>query len=75
MKRKELLDLRKEDPGKLKKMVVEKKLELMRFIVNSKASSEKNLKKGKNLKREIAQILTLVHEREFAEKEKNLSKK
>ena len=49
----------------LKKKVFEKKLELMKLLSNKASKGDKNLKKGRNLKKEIAQILTLVREMEL----------
>jgi len=49
----------------LKKKVFEKKLELMKLLSNKASKGDKNLKKGRNLKKEIAQILTLVRESEL----------
>lgn len=54
MKKNEKLSLRTRKLEELKKTVSEKKRELL-----------KNLKKRKNLRREIAQILTIIREREL----------
>lgn len=56
----------------LKKKVFEKKLELIKLLSNKVSKGEKNLKKGRNLKKEIAQILTVVKEMEILEKEKGV---
>ncbi len=48
----------------LKKMAFEKKLEMGK----AKMKSDKNLKVSKNLRRDIARILTLVKEKEIIEK-------
>lgn len=53
----------------LKKKVFEKKLELMKLLSNKASKGDKNLKKGRNLKKEIAQILTIIKEKEIIGKE------
>ncbi len=46
----------------LNKKVIEKKLELMKLLSNKVSKADKNVKKGRNLKKEIAQILTRIRE-------------
>ena len=53
----------------LKKKVAEKKLELMKLLSNKVSKGDKNVKKGRNLKKEIAQILTMINEKEIIRKE------
>ncbi len=53
----------------LRKIVSEKKLELMKLLSNKASKGDKNLKKGRNLKKEIAQILTIIKEKEIIGKE------
>ena len=53
----------------LKKKVAEKKLELMKLLSNKVSKGDKNVKKGRNLKKEIAQILTMINEKEIIGKE------
>ena len=69
MKKKELLELRSKEVSQLKKMVIAKKKDLLKIIPETAVGKEKNLKKAKNIKREIAQILTIIKEIEFKQKE------
>lgn len=67
MKKKDLVSLRKKDVKELKKMAEDKKNEALNAHVKMLAGQEKNLKKARNLRREVAQILTIVKEKEFVE--------
>lgn len=67
MKKKELKDLRVKDYKELKKILSEKRLEVARVKADLKVSHEKNLKKAKNLSHDIAQILTIIKEKEIIE--------
>ncbi|KKQ51952.1 50S ribosomal protein L29 [Candidatus Woesebacteria bacterium RIFCSPHIGHO2_01_FULL_39_17] len=69
MKKKEIQDLRGKTQAELKKKAEDKRLELSKIVVNLKASKEKNLKKAKNLRRELAQILTVLREKEILERD------
>ncbi|MBA4318438.1 MAG: 50S ribosomal protein L29 [Flavobacterium sp.] len=55
-------DLRKKTPGELDKELSEKAVALSNFRFGTSGSKTKNVKAGKNLKKEIAQILTILHE-------------
>ena len=68
MKSKDLQNLRGKTIVELMKQLADKKLELMKVGVNLKSSKEKNLKKAKNIRRELAQIMTVVKEKEILEK-------
>jgi ribosomal protein L29 len=46
----------------------EKQRELALFLLRLASGQEKNVKKGKNLRREIAQMLTLAREKELKQK-------
>jgi len=59
MKRKEFTDLKGKDIANLKKMVTTKKVEMAKAQVGDR-----------NLRREIAKILTLIREKEILEKQK-----
>ncbi len=59
MKKKDLEGLKTKKAVELLKMVKEKKLELAKVLAMISAGREKNLKKAKNLRCEIAQILTV----------------
>lgn len=69
MKKKDFKDLKAKETKDLVKMVVAKKDDLAKTVPNLKAGKEKNLKKAKNLKKEIAQILGLIKEKEIMKKE------
>ncbi len=69
MKKKDLVSLREKDIDTLKTQVVEKKKEAELTLVRIYAGQEKNLKKAFLIKREIAQILTIIGEKEIIEKE------
>jgi ribosomal protein L29 len=47
-----------------------KKVEIDKSILEIGVQKEKNLKKAKNTKKELAQILTLIKEKELVGKEK-----
>ena len=55
-------DLRKKTPGELDKELGEKAVALNNFKFGISGSKTKNVKSGKNLKKEIAQILTVLNE-------------
>lgn len=63
MKSKQLNELKNIDAKELQTMVVAKKLELFTITGKIYAGREKNLKKGKNLKRDIAQIMTVIRQK------------
>ena len=68
MKKRELQGLRAKETVELKKLLPEKKVEWVKAKTGLKASKEKNLKKAKNLSKEIAQISTIIREKEIMEK-------
>lgn len=70
MKKKELQELRIKKMAELRKLLSKRKKEADVTYGKMKAGQEKNLKKAKNLKRDIAQILTLIREKQFLEEEK-----
>lgn len=69
MKKSELTKLRSKKADVLEKTVADRRLDIVKVSADIKASKEKNLKKAKNLRRDLAQILTLISEKELAEKE------
>lgn len=69
MKKKNIDDLRSKKTEELKKLVMEKKRELALFMSEIVLQKEKNVKKGKLLRREISRMLTLVREKDIAGKE------
>lgn len=69
MKKKELKDLKAKEAYELNKLLGEKRVEFTKNSLDLKVGREKNLKKVKNLRRDIAQILTIIREKEIATKE------
>jgi len=69
MKKNDFKNIKTKKVEDLKKTVSEKKHELMKLLSNKVSKAEKNLKKGRNLKKEIAQILTVIREIEIINKE------
>lgn len=68
MKRKDFLqELRKKDKSELFQLLQEKKKEAKMVFVKIKSQKEKNLRKYKNLRKDIARILTCIREKEIAE--------
>ena len=68
MKKKDLKDLRTKKIAELDKLVIKKKQESVMASAKMKTGQEKKIKKVKNLKREIAQILTIIREKQILEK-------
>ncbi len=69
MKKKDLTDLRNKKINELEKLLSKKRNELINTYAKIKAGQEKNLKKAKNMRRDIAQILTIIREKELLKKE------
>ncbi len=67
MKRKEFNELKNKKIEDLNKMVVSKKLEAEKAAMKIVGGKEKNIKLERNLRAEIAKILTLVREKEIIE--------
>ena len=70
MKKNDIKGLREKSLPELEKLVSEKKLEISQLLAKIASGGEKNLKKIKNLKTEVARILTIIREKEIIEKEK-----
>ncbi len=68
MKRKEFTDLKTKTVKELTKMVMDKKTEMGKKKVEMFSGREKNLRFFNNLRREVAQIMTIVKEKEIVEK-------
>ena len=68
MKKKDFTDLKGKTIKDLLKMANDKKSEVKKAKMNVLAGKDKNLKSSRNLKRDIAQILTLVREKEIVVK-------
>lgn len=69
MKSKEFKDLKTKKSGELLKMVSDKKVELTKITSKMYAGRGKNLKEGKMLRRDIAQILTVQNSKLKVKKE------
>lgn len=69
MKKKEFAELKSKEISDLLKMVKAKKTELAKLGPKVISGQEKNLKKAANIRKEVAQILTLVREKEIFKKE------
>lgn len=69
MKKKEFKELKNREIKELEKKVDEKRSEFLKIKISIKSSGEKNLKKARILRKEIAQILTLIKEKEIYNRE------
>ncbi len=68
MKKRDLNDIRKKDAADLQKLLEGKQQELAKSRLDIKIARESNLKKAKNLRRDLAQIATYLREKEYAGK-------
>ena len=68
MKRKDYIDLKGKTVRELTKLASVKKTEAIKKKMQILGGKEKNLKVYRNLRSEIAKILTLVREKEILEK-------
>lgn len=66
MKKRELKALRDKNRVDLKKTLTERQENLAKSYIGMKSGQEKNLKKSWRLRKDIAQILTLIREKEMA---------
>lgn len=69
MKKKDLKDLREKGIKEINKAVAKNKQEVAMTGAKMKAGQEKKIKKVKHLRREIAQMLTIIREKEILEEE------
>lgn len=69
MKKTDLTSLRTKEIKELTKTLKDKKVELLKLTQKIKSGSEKNLKKGRLLRHDIAQILTIIKEKEIVSSE------
>ena len=74
MKIKDLKDIRTKEMKEIRNLIGKKKIELLELMVKIKSGGEKNLKKVKNLRKDISQILTIKLEKELTEKETEMEK-
>lgn len=68
MKKKEFNDLKVKEMKALKKLANEKRLEASKKRMEIVGGKEKNLKATNNLRHDLAQILTVIREKEIIEK-------
>ena len=68
MKAKEFGNLKIKEIKELKSLISKKKLEQIKIQVKMHSGKEKNLKRIWALKKEIAQVLTLIKEKELLER-------
>ena len=67
MRKNDLNNLRKKDIKDLEGTLSKKKLEAGQDYAKIKGGREKNLKKYKSIRRDIAQILTIIREKQIIE--------
>ncbi len=67
MKRKEFNEIKTKQIKDLTKMLGTKKLEARKVKMNLLAGKEKNIKVYRNIRREIAQIMTIIREKQIVE--------
>ncbi len=67
MKRKDYIDLKGKTIAELTKMASAKKLESVKKKMQILGGKEKNIKMHRNLRAEVAKILTLVREKQILE--------
>lgn len=65
MKKNDITVFRKKDIKDLEKIVSEKKVEAHETYSKMKSGRENNMKKYRNMRNEIAQILTIIREKEI----------
>ncbi len=70
MKKKDLKSLRTKEKKEILKTLEKKRKSLSESWIKTKAGQEKNTKKVKMLRKDIAQILTILKEKETGKKEK-----
>ena len=68
MKKKDLLELRNKKIAELDKIVIKKRQESVMANAKMKTGQEKKIKKVKNLKHDIAQVMTIIREKQILEK-------
>lgn len=68
MKKKDLKTLRNKSKQDLRKTLIERQENLAKSYIKMKGGQEKNLKKSWRLRKDIAQILTLIREKEMSKK-------
>jgi len=69
MKRREINELRTKSKEELTELAEKTRLEITKAKAYISALKEKNLKKVKNLRHDLAQILSILREKDIIEKE------
>jgi len=70
MKKRDLKTLRGKSIEVLKKQLIDKKAEFVLTWIEVKSKKEKNVNKARNIKRDIAQLMTIIREKELIEEDK-----
>jgi len=68
MKKKELDDLRAKDLKALRHVAIEKELEVSKKKMEIMGGKDKNIVAARSMRRDLAQVLTLIREKEIMEK-------
>jgi len=74
MKKKDFIAMKAKEKNNLEKEILGKKKEITLLYAKIKSGQEKNTSKLRNLKRDVARILTLIREKEIFEKERSRQK-
>ena len=69
MKKNKLVEIRKKKASEIEKMVSDKKDEIILIAAEIKVGKEKNVKAAANLKKDVAQLLTILGERNMMKKD------
>lgn len=75
MKKKELAKLQEKSVAELKKSVAELSVKKISKMANLTVGREKNFKVAKNIKHDIAQIMTVIRQKQLAEKKDEKAQK
>lgn len=65
MKKKDITELRSKKLEELVRQVSDKKIDLVKTHANMKVAKEKNIRKARTLRGEIAKILTIIREKQL----------
>lgn len=69
MKKRDFDQLRTKEVEELTILLKDKKTELIKVATEIAAGKEKNIKKARNKRKEIAKLLTLIREKQILQKE------
>ena len=73
MKKKELKTFREKDIKTLRKEVEKMKKEFVLAWAEIRGGKEKNVNKARNIKKDIAQLMTIIREKELMEEERKVN--